>query len=199
MGEKMPASATNAVSKLGHSPIARRERRPVNLLSFASLPDGRAAEVMVLDLSYEGCGIATPIALAPGQPIKLSVVRRGLIAATVLWYSNGKAGLLFDPEPDPRPEQQPRAAERVTLNAEIAMRRLGKLNYRVNTFDLSSDGCKVALIDKPRIGEHLLVKFDGLDVMDSEVVWVEDFVAGLRFERPIHPAVFDLLLARLGG
>jgi hypothetical protein len=154
---------------------------------------------MVLDLSYDGCGIETPIALTPGEPITLSVVRRGLIAATVLWCANGKAGLVFDADPEPDAEQQPRAAERVALNAEVVMRRLGKVNYRVRTFDLSSHGCKVALIDKPRIGEHLLLKFDGLDTMDSEVVWVEEFVAGLRFERPIHPAVFDLLVARLGG
>lgn len=195
----MRAGAPNAVSKLTAAPIARRERRPVSLLSYAVLADGRTAEVMLLDLSYEGCGIETPVALTPGDPIKLSVVRRGVIDATVLWCAKGKAGLVFDAPPEPEAEQTPRIAERISLNAEIVMRRLGKANYRVRTFDVSAHGCKVELIDRPRIGEHLLVKFDRLEVLDSEVVWVEEFVAGLRFERPIHPAVFDLLLARLGA
>jgi hypothetical protein len=38
---------------------------------------------------------------------------------------------------------------------------------------------------------------DGLEALDAEVCWVDGHVAGLRFERTIHPAVFDLLLQRL--
>ena len=49
----------------------------------------------------------------------------------------------------------------------------------------------------PRVGERMLIKLEGLEVLDSEVCWVHGFVAGLRFERPIHPAVFDLLVQRL--
>ena len=45
----------------------------------------------------------------------------------------------------------------------------------------------------------MTIKFEGLEAMDAEVCWVQGFQAGLRFERPIHPAVFDLLLARLRG
>jgi hypothetical protein len=35
-------------------------------------------------------------------------------------------------------------------------------------------------------------------VLDAEVCWVNDFIAGLRFDRAFHPAVFDLMVARLG-
>ena len=38
-----------------------------------------------------------------------------------------------------------------------------------------------------------------LEALDSEVCWMEGFTAGLRFEKSIHPAVFDLLLERLNG
>jgi hypothetical protein len=45
----------------------------------------------------------------------------------------------------------------------------------------------------------MLLKFDGLEAIEAEVCWVEGFVAGLQFDKPIHPAVFDLLLHRLGA
>ena len=79
------------------------------------------------------------------------------------------------------------------------MRRLGKLNYRVHVFDLSPDGCKVELIDRPQIEEKVMIKFHGLEVLEAETCWVEGVTAGLKFVRAIHPAVFDLLVARLQG
>jgi hypothetical protein len=35
-------------------------------------------------------------------------------------------------------------------------------------------------------------------VLQAEVCWVDGFIVGLKFERPLHRAVFDLLLARMG-
>jgi hypothetical protein len=77
------------------------------------------------------------------------------------------------------------------------MRRLGKHTFRVQVFDVSPAGCKLELVDKPRIDEHVLVKFDGLEALEAEVCWIEGNYAGLRFEKSIHPAVFELLLERI--
>jgi len=44
---------------------------------FAVLPGGLTHEILLLDLSYEGCGIETPVPLEAGQKIKISVLRRG--------------------------------------------------------------------------------------------------------------------------
>ncbi len=79
----------------------------------------------------------------------------------------------------------------------MSLRRLGQNNYRVAVKDLSVEGCKVELVERPRIGEHVLIKFDGLEALGAEVCWVEGFVAGLRFENAIHSSVFNLLLQRL--
>ena len=65
-------------------------------------------------------------------------------------------------------------------------------------FDLSPDGAKIEVVERPRVGEQMMVKFDGLEVLQSEVWWVDGFIVGLKFERPLHRAVFDLLLARMG-
>jgi len=192
------AAHPNAV-KLAQGPMERRERRPVALQGYAALDDGRTAEILVLDLSYDGCGIAIPIELQPERTIKLSVLGRGAIDAIVRWYANGKAGLIFKAEEPAGKQHHPRSTERLSLTADVSMRRLGRINYRVRLFDLSAKGCKVEFIERPRVGEHVMVKFDGLEPLESEVCWVERYCGGLRFERSFHPAVFDLIAARLAG
>ncbi len=186
-----------AVANLTTDPVNRRERRPVAMIGYALRADGSSVEVMVLDLSYEGCGVESPTPLTPGEPLRLSVLRRGAIACEVRWYANGKAGLIFEPEPESAPRQQPRKSERIAIDAEVAMRRIGNINYRVRLFDASPDGCKVELVERPRTAEHVLVKMPGIETLDAEVCWVEGFTAGLRFEKALHPAVFDLLVERL--
>ena len=183
------------------TPIERRERRPVSMRGFALRGDGAAIEVLLLDLSYDGCGIETSAELHAGENLQLSVLERGGIDATVRWCRDGKAGLVFAAAAADEPEQpqHPRIAERTAISADVAMRRLGHANYRVQVFDLSPNGCKIELMETPRIGEHVLIRFDGLEVMDAEVCWVEGRTAGARFEKPFHPAVFVLLVARLQG
>ena len=177
--------------------MERQERRPVRMHGHILLEDGTTAEAVLVDLSYEGCSIETPAELNVDQPITLSVLRRGAIEAVVRWVSDGKAGLYFKALVGEKP-QQPRVAERVTIDAEVMMRRIGQNNYRVRLYDLSPEGCRVELIERPREGEHMMLRFEGLEVLDAEVCWVNDFVAGLRFDRAFHPAVFDLMVARLG-
>jgi hypothetical protein len=175
----------------------RQERRPVRMYGHILLEDGTTAEAVLVDLSYEGCSIETAAELRADQPVTLSVLRRGAIEATVRWAADGKAGLYFKALVGAKPEQ-PRVAERISVDAEVMLRRLGQNNYRVRLFDLSPEGCKVELIERPREGEHMLIRFEGLEALDAEVCWVNDFVAGLRFEKAFHPAVFDLMLERLG-
>jgi hypothetical protein len=169
----------------------------VSLRGLAIRGDGSTAEIYLLDLSYEGCGIETPVELDAGEAVKLSVLRRGAIDAHVRWCKDGRAGLVFDAQEPSGTAQQPRRSDRIALSADVSLRRLGQNSYRVKVTDLSPEGCKVDLVERPRVGEHMLLKLAGLEVLDAETCWVEGYVAGLRFEKPIHPAVFDLLLHRL--
>ena len=193
----MDALGGPAVSNVSSDPAERPERRPVSMHGHALLPDGSTHSIQLLDLSYEGCAIATDLALAAGDNLKLSVLRRGAIDATVRWCADGKAGLAFTP---PEPEARahwPRRSERISLSADVTLRRRGMTSFRVTVSDISPEGCKVELVERPSVDEHVLLKFDGIEALDSEVCWVEGFTAGLKFERPIHPAVFDLMVARL--
>lgn len=177
----------------------RDERRMVSLRGFVVTPGGIKTAAQLLDLSYDGCRIETELALESGQSVKLSVSRLGVIEAEVRWAENGTAGLVFAAEQPAQRPHTPRVSERKPVAAEIIVRRMGQANYRVSVRDLSPSGCKIKLVDRPRVGEPMMVKFDGLETIEAEVCWVEDYDAGLRFAREIHPAVFGLLLARLQG
>ena len=177
----------------------RQERRAVRLQAFIVRADHATSEVELLDLSYEGCGIATAADLRPGERIKVSVMQRGVIDAQVRWCRDGKAGLVFTSDHFSSKDKRARISSRFAIMADVSLRRLGMANYGVRVVDLSPEGCKVELVERPRGGERMIIKFAGLEAMDAEVCWVEGFNAGLRFERPIHSAVFDLLIARLRG
>ena len=177
----------------------RQERRPVRLQAFIARADRSTSEVELLDLSYEGCGIATSAQLHAGERIKVSVMQRGVIDAQVRWCRDGKAGLVFTSHHFTSEEKRDRISSRLAITADVTLRRLGMANYGVRVVDLSPEGCKVQLVERPRGGERMVIKFAGLEALDAEVCWVEGFQAGLRFERPIHAAVFELLLARLRG
>ncbi len=195
----MTAPVDQSQIKFSKIKIERGERRPVSMSGHAALEDGQTAEVLVLDLSYEGCGLQIAVPLAVGETITLSVLKRGAIKAEVRWYANGKAGVVFKPEVSPAEQHRARKSRRVALEAEVLMRRLGRAKYRLRVFDISPEGCKVELVERPKIGEHLFIKFEGLEVLEAEVCWVEKSYAGLRFQNAIHPAVFDLMLQRISS
>jgi hypothetical protein len=175
----------------------RRERRPVTMEGYIIRDGGATHVIQIVDLNYGGCGIQTPVQLRAGETIQLSVRNRGAIPAQVRWYQSGKAGLDFEPPP-PRPQVE-RAVPRLAVSAEVGLRSIGRNSYRVRVFDLSSDGCKVELVERPATGDAVSVKFDGLDVLEATVAWIDGHSAGLTFRNRVHPAVLDLLLQRLAA
>ena len=171
----------------------RQERREVSLPAFAILEDRSTISLTVHNLSYDGCKVATPVALDPGTDITLSVVRMGLLKAKVRWYLFGNAGLRFSSDPDDLEELPPRKHQRTPLSAMVTLRRRSGGSYRVATSDVSPDGCNLHFVERPEVNETHWIKFDGLEALEVQVRWVKDFNAGVRFTRPIHPAVFAML------
>ena len=102
---------------------------------------------------------------------------------------------------DPQADKplRPRKSIRVSLDATVQLRRAGKSHHQVKIFDLSAHGCKAEFIERPMLDEIVWVKFDQLNAIEAMVCWTGGFDVGLEFERPIHPAVFDMLLTRLNG
>jgi hypothetical protein len=87
--------------------------------------------------------------------------------------------------------------DRLAIGGEVTMRRAGKIAFRVSIDDLSPHGCRAEFVDRPEFAEQLWIKFDGMEALEAQVRWIADSSAGLQFVRPIYPAVFDLLVAKL--
>lgn len=85
----------------------------------------------------------------------------------------------------------------MALSAEVTLRRAGQSTYRVKVFDVSLDGCKVEFVQRPKLDDLVWIKFDNLQSLEAMVCWVRGFEVGLEFARPIHPAVFEMLIQRL--
>lgn len=85
------------------------------------------------------------------------------------------------------------------MQGDVTVRRASFPNYRVEIHDLSLEGCRFKFVDRPLEGERVWVKLDGIEAVESTVLWVDSGSAGVRFERPLHPAVFDLLVHRMRG
>ena len=85
--------------------------------------------------------------------------------------------------------------ERVSLTAEVEVRRSGVHGFRVQVFDLSPEGCRIEFVERPVLGERVWVKFDGLESLGATVRWLDGHIGGVAFERPLHEAVFQLLVS----
>lgn len=99
----------------------------------------------------------------------------------------------------PERAAMPRKGPRTSLAAEVSLRRSGQHNYRANVHDISEHGCKVEFIERPKLDETVWIKFEGLEALAATVCWIDNRAVGLEFDRPVHPAVFNLLLKRLAG
>lgn len=179
-------------------PMQRRERRPVRLSATARRGDGSVVELTIVDFSHDGCGVLCPTELKTGETIALGVLQRGAAEAVVRWSANGKAGLCFTSQHHADRAETLRGYERVQVDAEVALRRAGKLHFRVRIYDLCPNGCKAEFIDRPDVGEQVWIKFDGMEAMEAHVRWIVGSKAGIKFARPIYAAVFDMLLLRIG-
>ena len=88
-----------------------------------------------------------------------------------------------------------RSAPRLGFDAEVGIRRPGTLSFRVRVFDASAEGCKVEFVERPAIDERVWIRFDGLEALQATVRWVAGHKGGVKFDRPLHPAVFERLAA----
>jgi PilZ domain len=90
-----------------------------------------------------------------------------------------------------------RSAERNSVDGEVSMRRLGSFGFDLPVRDISTAGCKVELVEQVTASDHVITRLPGLEPFGATVMWSDERNAGVRFNRPIHPAVFELLLQRL--
>jgi hypothetical protein len=74
--------------------VTRAERWPVELPGFA-LNDTHDSDVLVSQLSYEGCQFRSDDSFETGELVELRIIKRGAVQAEVRWSDDGRAGACF--------------------------------------------------------------------------------------------------------
>lgn len=176
----------------------RDPRSIVSMKAQLARANGDVLDIRVIDLSSNGCKILTPTFLWVGDKVGLSVPGYASLNGVVRWSREGHAGVEFEESEASQRTEIPRATERIPVGSVITLRRLGGPNFGVTLYDLSLAGCRVEVIERPRVGETLHLRLAGLATIEAKVRWVDGFVAGLTFATPFHPAIFEMLVDRLG-
>jgi hypothetical protein len=91
----------------------------------------------------------------------------------------------------------PRDAQRLSITADIYLRKSGYQKSGVVLLDVSPIGCRVELPERVAQGQAVWVTLPGLQPIEARVAWVHNWESGLRFIDPIHSAVFDALVLRM--
>ena len=82
------------------------------------------------------------------------------------------------------------------MEHEVGVKKLGGFGFQLPTLDVSAEGCRVELVEMVDAGERVIVRLPALEPLGAQVAWVQGANAGLRFQRPLHSAVFDQLMDR---
>ena len=92
--------------------------------------------------------------------------------------------------------QEKRSARRRLAKAPVGLREKGRTWVSAEISDLSHNGCCLKLTFPLVAGERLWIKLPTIEPWAAYTAWIEDGRAGLSFERPLHPAVSDLVVRR---
>lgn len=116
-----------------------------------------------------------------------------------VWQSLGeedRAGLTAELSTSPAPSRRSRRSERVPLDIGAGLRQRGASGVTVQILDLSTDGFRVATHLELQSGTDVWLRLPGLEACHARVVWSEGHFVGCAFERPLHPAVLDMIVAK---
>lgn len=95
-------------------------------------------------------------------------------------------------------DSSPRRVKRVHVELGAALRQRGASGVSVRVMDLSTHGFRAAThLDLPD-GSDVWLRLPGLEPFHAKVCWSEGYMIGCAFERPLHPAVLDMLVRKAG-
>ena len=92
-----------------------------------------------------------------------------------------------------------RSASREPVETTGSFRHAFQPSQNITIVDLTCHGCKIGGIPAGlHEGDRIKVGIGNLGPLFATVRWVQPGIsAGLRFEQPLHPVVFQSLLAKL--
>ncbi len=97
-----------------------------------------------------------------------------------------------------RPAAEPtsRKSERVSLELGAGLRQRGGTGVGIQILDLSTDGFRASTHLQLEKGSDVWLRLPGLEACHARVMWAKGNFIGCAFERPLHPAVLDMIVKK---
>jgi hypothetical protein len=99
----------------------------------------------------------------------------------------------------PAPELTSRKSERVSLDMGAGLRQRGGTGVAIQIMDLSVDGFRASTHLNLAKGTDVWLRLPGLEPYQARVMWAKGNFVGCAFERPLHPAVLDMIVKKAVG
>ncbi len=93
-------------------------------------------------------------------------------------------------------QKRARRSERQQVDLGAALRQRGASGVSVRVLDLSPEGFRAATHLELPEGADVWLRLPGLEPYHARVAWSEGHFIGCSFDRPLHPAVVDMLVRK---
>jgi hypothetical protein len=89
-----------------------------------------------------------------------------------------------------------RKAERTGVEIGAGLRQRGASGVTVQILDLSTHGFRASTHLDLQPGADVWLKLPGLEALHAKVAWSNAHYIGCAFERPLHPAVLQMMVQK---
>ena len=89
-----------------------------------------------------------------------------------------------------------RKSERVALEIGAGLRQRGGTGVGIQILDLSTDGFRATTHLQLEKGSDVWLRLPGLEPYQAKVMWSKGNFIGCAFDRPLHPAVLDMIVKK---
>jgi len=93
-------------------------------------------------------------------------------------------------------ERKGRSSERVAIELGAGLRQRGASGVSIQVMDLSVDGFRAQTHLDLEEGSDVWLRLPGLESSHAVVMWRKGPQIGCKFERPLHPAVLEMIVRK---
>lgn len=89
-----------------------------------------------------------------------------------------------------------RNSERKRVEIGAGLRQRGASGVSVQILDLSTHGFRASTHLDLQKGADVWLKLPGLEALHARVAWMDGYLVGCEFLRPLHPAVLQMMVTK---
>ena len=93
------------------------------------------------------------------------------------------------------PPARKRQTQRLPVDLDAGLRQRGAAAVSVQVIDLSTDGFRATTHLVLEQGDEVWLRLPGIEASHARVMWRDGCYIGCAFERPLHPAVIEMIVS----